>query len=488
MTRRQQYLSISLIILLCVVTRLPQLLSPYLVLDTDEAIVGLMSKHLYEGKNIPVFFYGQAFGFSLVECSASAFMFLFTGVNHYGVKLGMLLLWTLGMVFFYLGMLRVNEKNRVAALLFTIAFIVNPAWAVWSMKARGGYLTSVLFFSLFLFLLFGKNKTRLSWGAIGALAAMTYFSQPLWLPGLLPLLAYKTISEKGWREKGFLFIGAIIVLVPMLVAKHNASHFYAGTQADFSVSAAYEKLLSFPQYLFNGMRGSYVLGYILPASQACDIIGFICSECVWLLLLLGIYNLFDKERRNWLFISSVLSLLLSIVMVLFLENNTRPRWLLAIPGYIIFALYLFYDIVRLKKFFRAALIALIIPGLYAMWTFKDYQCNPTTNAQLVEVVNYIEKQGVHYAFSVCSALNSQLEFYSGEQIICRAKDPGDRYMPYYFAANNALAAGKPVAIIGYDSDHNGVPDNNNIIRINQYFICLNADKKLLTNSGFLLEQ
>jgi hypothetical protein len=46
------------------VSRLPQLTSPHLLLDGDEAILGLMAKHLAEGREAPIFFYGQAYGLS----------------------------------------------------------------------------------------------------------------------------------------------------------------------------------------------------------------------------------------------------------------------------------------------------------------------------------------------------------------------------------------------------------------------------------------
>jgi len=54
------------IIILCFVSRLPQLLSPHLMLDEDECVVGLMAKHLMEG-HVAVFFYGQSYGFTLVD-------------------------------------------------------------------------------------------------------------------------------------------------------------------------------------------------------------------------------------------------------------------------------------------------------------------------------------------------------------------------------------------------------------------------------------
>ena len=56
-----------LIIAMCFVSRIPVLTSPNMLLDGDESIVGLMAKHLYDGKAFPLYFYGQRYGLSPVE-------------------------------------------------------------------------------------------------------------------------------------------------------------------------------------------------------------------------------------------------------------------------------------------------------------------------------------------------------------------------------------------------------------------------------------
>ena len=48
----------AILVVVAGVSRLPQLTSPHLLLDGDEAILGLMAKHLAEGREIPIFLYG----------------------------------------------------------------------------------------------------------------------------------------------------------------------------------------------------------------------------------------------------------------------------------------------------------------------------------------------------------------------------------------------------------------------------------------------
>jgi hypothetical protein len=57
---------------ICAASRLPQLRSPNLLADGDECVLGLMAKHVAQGKEFPIFFYGQHYAFSPVETVVSA--------------------------------------------------------------------------------------------------------------------------------------------------------------------------------------------------------------------------------------------------------------------------------------------------------------------------------------------------------------------------------------------------------------------------------
>src|SRR5262245_14462810 len=84
------------------VSRLPQLFSPDLLLDGDECILGLMAKHLAEGRDFPIFFYGQRYGLAIVEAPLAALSFLMAGVSAVPLKLAMLALWLVGICFYFL--------------------------------------------------------------------------------------------------------------------------------------------------------------------------------------------------------------------------------------------------------------------------------------------------------------------------------------------------------------------------------------------------
>ena len=94
------------------VSRLPQLTSPHLLLDGDEAILGLMAKHLAEGREAPIFFYGQAYGLSFFEAAAGAVAFRLAGVGDVQLKLAMLAIWLVGVVAFFAALARLLGPRR----------------------------------------------------------------------------------------------------------------------------------------------------------------------------------------------------------------------------------------------------------------------------------------------------------------------------------------------------------------------------------------
>lgn len=111
-------------------------------IDSDEAIVGLMAKHILEGAPVPTFYYGQHYMGSLEAIMASASFWLF-GMSGFTLQL-VPLLWSLVLivVMFFLG----REcggvvVGRIAALLTAVPPV---ALVVWSSKARGGFIEIVV--------------------------------------------------------------------------------------------------------------------------------------------------------------------------------------------------------------------------------------------------------------------------------------------------------------------------------------------------------
>lgn len=82
--------AIGLLIILATLIRLPFLLNSFGLMDSDEAIPALMSKHIAEGKQPPLYFYGAFFQGSLPQHYAALFFRLF-GYSVFLAKLSALL-------------------------------------------------------------------------------------------------------------------------------------------------------------------------------------------------------------------------------------------------------------------------------------------------------------------------------------------------------------------------------------------------------------
>ncbi len=174
-----------------------------------------MAKHVAQGKEFPIFFYGQHYAFSPVETVAGALSFLIAGVGAVPLKLAGLALWTLGIVFLFLAQSSLLGAARgfwIAAIL-----VLNPAWAVWSMRDGGGYLTSFAASAALVWLLVQdrERETMVRWLVAGALTSLIYLAQPLWLPGVLPIVVVVLVLRRRplWALSYLSVAAAAILLV-----------------------------------------------------------------------------------------------------------------------------------------------------------------------------------------------------------------------------------------------------------------------------------
>jgi hypothetical protein len=209
---------------LCVLTRLPQLVSHNLMVDGDEAIVGLMGRHLAVNHEVPLFSWGQRYGLSTIEAALAAGAFAIAGLGPVALKVSMLALWTAGVVLLFFAFVNVIGMRRGAWL--AAVFVLLPMWAIWSMKARGGYLTSFAASSAILWLVTRAPARRgwLTWLTAGALTGLVYLAQPLWLPGLLPIVAVALIRRRS--AVCALAYAAVVAAVPLLIrtTTESSSH------------------------------------------------------------------------------------------------------------------------------------------------------------------------------------------------------------------------------------------------------------------------
>lgn len=145
-----EFLCLLALILLAFALRLDLLIANNFVIDSDEAIVGLMAKHITEGKGIPVFYYGQHYMGSL-EALGVALLFKCFGISTVALKAVPLFFSLLLIPLIYA--LGKEVGGKIAATLSALLCAVpTSALLVWSSMARGGFIEIVFIGALSLLL------------------------------------------------------------------------------------------------------------------------------------------------------------------------------------------------------------------------------------------------------------------------------------------------------------------------------------------------
>lgn len=189
-----------------IVARIWILRSPLGSLDSDEAVVGLMARHIAELDDFPVFFWGQHYGGTL-EAVLTAVVFRIVGSGTLALKVVPLLLCaTATLLAARLGTeLLGRRRGLYGAAAFWIA-TGNYLW--WSTKARLFYWSTLtLGLALLLLVLrLARDRDRdlddkRLWLALGLVAGVGWWTSPQILFFVLPALAWAAVRLRSslWR-------------------------------------------------------------------------------------------------------------------------------------------------------------------------------------------------------------------------------------------------------------------------------------------------
>lgn len=143
---RSDWVYIAIVCLLGLAIRLDFLFTTNFIIDSDEAIVGLMAKHFLDGKGMPFFYYGQHYMGSLEPlCVAGAFSLF--GISNIVLKAVPLVFSILLIPLIYC--LGTSVGTRLSARVAALLCAVPPVALVeWSSKARGGFIELLVIGSL----------------------------------------------------------------------------------------------------------------------------------------------------------------------------------------------------------------------------------------------------------------------------------------------------------------------------------------------------
>jgi hypothetical protein len=497
------WMAIGALAALSLVSRLPQLLSPNLLVDGDEAVLGLMARHVAQAKELPLFFYGQHYGLSTVEAIAGAAAFRLFGMGPVVLKLSMLTLWTAGVLFLFLALTRIVGVTR--AFWISAVFLLTPAWAVWSMKARGGYLTAFTAAAASWWLLVQPRErlTAIRWFLVGTLTAIVYLAQPLWLPGVLTMVVAVLVST---RRPSYALAYLAVPGLAIVFLRTTGGPPIGNASLRDSISPVLHQI-------FLNLTGSYYLWRTLdspgPATTTLAV-----AWCV-MLVFVGVAQAYRVATRRFRFWSHVLFVGLCATLVLewYMMFNRDGRYLLPMSGLLVplsgIELADLADIgASMDVAVAAVTVTVVLLGSLSLFEFRKFTylwTNPPNGLsetnRLHRVISYLEAEGATHAFSMNGLLDSQLIFYSNEKIVARWGNGRERDMRYVDEVDRALERGDRVAVVGYTNESGApgcwdvpictgdiehlVTDPERIFTVDgKYFAYVGADRALLDKLRF----
>jgi hypothetical protein len=132
---RRHALFIGLFVLIAA-ARFAVLLTSQTHVHSDEAIIGLMGKHILEGRYFPFYMYGQPYNAGAAwEAYLAAIAFAFFGVSAMSLKSCIVVLSLLCLFLFYRMCLALYDQRT--SLLATVAFAFAPSLLKWHFQVRG---------------------------------------------------------------------------------------------------------------------------------------------------------------------------------------------------------------------------------------------------------------------------------------------------------------------------------------------------------------
>ena len=169
----------------------PFLLWPHADFDSDQAIVGLMAKHLAEGRALPLVFYGQIYTLAL-EAWLAAPLFLVGGASIALLKLPVLLINAAVAALLVWVLVRDGGLTTLAALAAGVFFVLCPPVASAELVAATGGSIEPFLYVLLIWLL--RDRPVLC----GVVAGIGFLNREFSIFGLSALLA-TTQSTHGGR-------------------------------------------------------------------------------------------------------------------------------------------------------------------------------------------------------------------------------------------------------------------------------------------------
>lgn len=426
-------------------------------IDSDEAIVGLMAKHIMEGREYHVFYYGQDYMGSL-EAFMIAGVFAVFGVSVLNLKLLMLALF-MGFIAltYYLAKFMTNKG---AALLSILFLSIPPSFlSIWGLKASGGYIETLIFGSSIIFLTFkimeaeknsGHEKRYDLFALLGLIGGVAWWTNMLIIYYFIPVLIFLyPVLKKGFLLQRFSITFFLFILGSLPAWIYKIMHI--GEAPHLQIKASFD---NFIPYLKNFILKSLpiILGARLSWSET-DIFQ-LASD-----LILGVYEFaiiyyivkrgqYQEAQRRMLDFAILFLFSMPVIFSLSEAGSfvLEPKYLMPIYSIItIFLAAVILEIYKKAKYFAIALIAIIF-SIHGYGTTKMIIAEPSLpfgswmriNNDYKSLVKLLKDKGIDTVYANYWIV-PRLTFEADEEILVipwGTNSNLDRYPKYHKMAEN----------------------------------------------------
>ena len=247
---RRHWIVIALAIV-AVITRFALLLLARTHVHSDEAVIGLMAKHISEGRYFPFYMYGQAYNASAAwEAYLAVIPFKLFGVGVIPLKSCVVLLSLACLVLFY-AMAR-NIYDQATALFSTLAFALSPSLLKWHFEARGYsfYFLSIVILTIFFWRIASlPTPKRSDFVFFGLASGLSVWCLELSLTLNVAFWLLLALQRKfPIRNSGIALTGFVIGYAPVIT--FNFAHQFANWRTIFQATTGVASVgTSLPQLL-----------------------------------------------------------------------------------------------------------------------------------------------------------------------------------------------------------------------------------------------
>jgi len=404
--------------------------------DGDEAVTGLMAKHVVERGVHPIYPYGVQYGAGAgVETHLAALLFAAFGISDVALKAAGLVVWlaTLALV----GVAATRMAGRWAGAAAAVLFGFAPSGAEWSLKVAGGHGVAVAIALCAVVALESGAPAPLV-AALLPIAAIAH-----------PIVAPFCVAVAGWllwtadRASARIAIAAALAGVGAVLAvalRPPAGGVWnpaAGGLAPLEVASALPALLG-------GLFAPNANARALPPLR------HLLVSIAWLAAIAAVAVRARGVPRRALYLLAPL-----LVRPVVRAAELAPRHLLLLPplGCVVLAAGLARS--PRRRLAVAAVAALAVAGLAV---HGDVMTDPVVHgpepqdrgvlrANVADVLAALAARGVRHVYCADPMFQWNLIWESREHVLVRWLDPVDRVPDYPAQVDAARRAGLPVAVV-----------------------------------------